>query len=57
VGAGRGAAALGDGGEAVSDWKSLAAGVAIVFALVVALLSTLLAAKWAWRGRDNHNHS
>jgi ABC-type lipoprotein release transport system permease subunit len=41
----------------VSDWKSLAAGVAIVFALVVALLSTLLAAKWAWRGRDNHNHS
>jgi ABC-type lipoprotein release transport system permease subunit len=33
----------------MSDWKSLAAGAAIVFALVVALLSTLLAARWALR--------
>jgi hypothetical protein len=37
----------------MSDWKSLAAGAAIVFALVVALLSTLLAARWVLRGRDD----
>jgi ABC-type lipoprotein release transport system permease subunit len=37
----------------MSDWRSLAAGAAIVFALVVALLSTLLAARWALHGRDD----
>jgi hypothetical protein len=37
----------------MSDWKSLAAGAAIVFALFIALLSTLLAARWALRGRDD----
>jgi ABC-type lipoprotein release transport system permease subunit len=37
----------------LSDWRPLAVGAAIVFTLVVALLSTLLAARWALRGRDD----
>jgi hypothetical protein len=37
----------------MSDWRSLLAGAAIVFALVVALLSTLLAARWVLRDRGD----